>query len=176
MTDDLLIRPSAESDLSAIQRIYAHHVLHGVASFEEEPPDLTEMARRRESVLMLGLPHLVAEGTDGVLGYAYAGTYRPRPAYRYTVEDSIYVAPGLAGRGVGSALLSRLISDCEKGPWRQMIAVIGDSGNAGSIALHRRFGFTLTGTFHSIGFKHGRWLDSVLMQRPLGPGDQTPPG
>ncbi|OWJ77579.1 GNAT family N-acetyltransferase [Haematobacter missouriensis] len=176
MTDDLLIRPSVEDDLCAIQRIYAHHVLHGVASFEETPPDLPEMARRRESVLMLGLPHLVAEGAEGVLGYAYAGTYRPRPAYRYTVEDSIYVAPELVGRGVGSALLSRLIADCEKGPWRQMIAVIGDSGNAGSIALHRRFGFTLTGTFRSIGFKHGRWLDSVLMQRALGPGDQTPPG
>lgn len=176
MTDDLLIRPSAECDLPAIEHIYAHHVLHGVASFEETPPDVAELGRRRVSVLNLGLPHLVAEGPEGVLGYAYAGSYRPRPAYRFAVEDSIYVAPDLGGRGIGSALLSHLIAECEKGPWRQMIAVIGDSGNAGSIALHRRFGFALTGTFRSIGFKHGRWLDSVLMQRALGPGDTTPPG
>ena len=175
MTQSILVRPSTPSDLTAIRAIYAHHVLHGLASFEEEPPDVAEMGLRRAGVLALGLPHLVAEAPEGVVGYAYAGAYRTRSAYRYTVEDSVYVGAGLVGRGIGSALLSAVIAACEAGPWRQMIAVIGDSGNAGSIALHSRLGFTAVGTFRSIGFKHGRWVDSVLMQRALGAGDTVPP-
>jgi L-amino acid N-acyltransferase YncA len=171
------IRPVEAADLDAIQAIYAHHVLHGLASFEEVPPDTAELTRRWRAVDAAGLPYLCATGRDGgpILGFAYAGPYRPRSAYRFAVEDSVYVAPGQAGRGVGRALLRRLIEICTDVGKRQMIAVIGDSGNAGSIALHRACGFELTGRFRSIGFKHGRWVDSVLMQRALGPGDATLP-
>lgn len=161
--------------MPAIQAIYAHHVLTGLASFEETPPSVEEMLARRQAVLGLGLPYLAAEAEGRVVGYSYASSYRPRPAYRHTVEDSVYVAPGEAGRGIGGALLAALIARCEAGPWRQMLAVIGDSGNAGSVALHRRFGFEPVGTLRSVGFKHGRWVDTVLMQRSLGPGDRTPP-
>jgi L-amino acid N-acyltransferase YncA len=166
------IRPVEASDLDAIQGIYAHHVLHGLASFEETPPDAAELARRWHAITDAGLPYLCATGPAGgtILGYAYAGPYRPRSAYRFTVEDSVYVAPKLAGQGIGRALLGRLIGICTELGKRQMIAVIGDSGNAGSIALHRACGFDLVGTLRSIGFKHGRWVDSVLMQRALGPG------
>ena len=169
------VRPSAEADVAAIQRIYGHHVRHGLASFEEEAPDVAEMARRRAEVVGRGLPHLVAEADGRVLGFAFAGPYRARSAYRFTVEDSVYVAAEAAGRGLGGLLLARLIRDCEAWGARQMVAVIGDSGNLGSIRLHARAGFREAGTLRAVGFKLGRWVDSVLMQRPLGPGDASPP-
>ncbi|MEW6121218.1 MAG: N-acetyltransferase family protein [Pseudomonadota bacterium] len=158
-----------------VTAIYAHHVLHGLASFEEVPPTLEEMRERRLALARLGFPFLVARRADRVVGYAYAAGYRPRPAYRYTVEDSVYVAPGHGGRGIGLPLLAALVARCEAGPWRQMVAVIGDSGNAGSLALHRRAGFRPVGTLTGVGFKLGRWVDSVLMQRTLGAGAADPP-
>ena len=169
------VRDAGEADVAAIQAIYAHHVLHGVASFEEVPPTLEEMRSRRAAALGLGLPYLAAELDGRVVGYAYASMYRARPAYRYTIEDSVYIAEGLGGKGIGTGLLSELIARCEAGPWRQMLAVIGDSGNTASISLHRACGFSVVGTLPSVGFKFGRWVDSVLMQRPLGPGDRTKP-
>jgi L-amino acid N-acyltransferase YncA len=171
------IRPAAAADFDAIQPIYAHHVLHGLASFEEMPPDGAELMRRWRAIADAGLPYLCATDAAGgaLVGYAYAGPYRPRSAYRFTVEDSVYVAPGQAGRGIGRALLGQLIEICAGLGKRQMIAVIGDSGNAASVALHRACGFELTGTFQAIGFKHGRWVDSVLMQRALGPGNTSQP-
>jgi L-amino acid N-acyltransferase YncA len=171
----ILVRDARGEDIAAVTRIYAAHVLTGLASFEEVPPALDEMQSRRTAVLNLGLPYLVAEMQGRVVGYAYATSYRARPAYRYTVEDSVYVEDRLSGRGIGSALLGELIARCERGPWRQMLAVIGDSGNTGSIALHRRMGFTPAGNLRSVGFKLGRWVDSVLMQRALGVGDSTKP-
>jgi len=162
--------------MSVVTSIYATHVLHGLASFEEVPPSLDEMKSRRAGVLQLGLPYLVAAMDGRVVGYAYATFYRTRPAYRYTVEDSVYVEDGLNGRGIGTALLAELIARCERGPWRQMLAVIGDSDNAGSIALHRRMGFQPAGKLVSVGFKFGRWVDSIFMQRPLSSGDSTVPG
>jgi L-amino acid N-acyltransferase YncA len=169
------IRVATEADLPAIQAIYAHHVLHGLASFEEVPPSVEEMRSRRATVLELGLPYLAAELDGRVVGYAYANMYRARPAYRYTIEDSVYIADGLGGRGIGTGLLSELVARCEAGPWRQMLAVIGDSANVASISLHRACGFSVVGTLPSVGFKFGRWVDSVLMQRPLGSGDRSPP-
>jgi phosphinothricin acetyltransferase len=170
------IRPAAAADFDAIQRIYAHHVLNGLASFEETPPDVAELTRRWRAIADAGLPYLCAVEPGGALvGYAYAGPYRPRSAYRFSVEDSVYVAPGQAGRGIGRGLLRQLIEICTGLGKRQMIAVIGDSGNAASIALHRACGFELTGIFQAVGFKHGRWVDSVLMQRALGPGSAAPP-
>jgi L-amino acid N-acyltransferase YncA len=169
------IRPVDAVDIEAIQRIYAHHVLHGLASFEETPPDAAELTRRWRAIADVGLPYLCAVDGNTIVGYAYAGPYRPRSAYRFSVEDSVYVAPGAAGRGVGRALLRALIEICTGIGKRQMIAVIGDSGNEASIGLHRACGFELTGTFRAIGFKHGRWVDSVLMQRALGPGDRSLP-
>ena len=171
----VLIRASAEVDLPAIAAIYAEAVANGTASFELEPPGEAEMARRREALLSGGFPYLVAEAGGAVLGYAYAGAYRPRAAYRSTVEDSIYVAPFARGMGIGRALLSRLIAECEARDFRLMVAVIGDAASTGSVALHRSLGFTPVGTFQGIGYKHGRWLASVLMQRALGPGDTSPP-
>ena len=168
------IRDATLDDAAAIQAIYAHHVETGLASFEEEAPSVAEMATRQASAHRAGYPYLVAERTGEIVGYAYASVYRSRPAYRFTLEDSVYVRHGQEGQGVGSALLAALIARCEAGPWRQMIAVIGDSGNAASIALHRRFGFRDVGVLHAVGFKHGHWVDTVLMQRPLGPGDETP--
>ncbi|HZS84730.1 MAG TPA: GNAT family N-acetyltransferase [Stellaceae bacterium] len=170
-----IIRDSAEEDLPAIEVIYAHHVRHGFASFEEVPPSLAELRRRRGEVLQRGLPHLVAVEAGAVIGFSYASTYRPRPAYRYTVENSVYVADGLGRRGIGRLLLATLIERCAAGPWRQMVAVIGDSGNLASIRLHERLGFGVVGTLRAVGFKHGRWVDSVLMQRALGPGETEPP-
>lgn len=164
----ITVRTLAEADLPAIQAIYAHHVLHGLASFEEEPPSVEEMRSRWQKVIDLGLPYLAAELEGAVVGYSYAGAYRPRAAYRFTVENSVYVRDGLAGRGVGKALLDELIARCEAGPWRQMLAVIGNRDNEASIALHRRCGFRLIGILDSVGRKHGRWVDTVLMQRALG--------
>jgi L-amino acid N-acyltransferase YncA len=166
---NVTVRDAAEADLSAIQAIYAHHVRHGLASFEEEPPGVEEISARRANVLKLGLPYLAAELEGEVVGYSYAGTYRPRPAYRFTVENSVYVRDGLAGRGVGKALLVELIARCEAGPWQQMLAVIGDRDNHASIALHRSCGFRTIGILDAVGHKHGRWVDSVLMQRALAP-------
>lgn len=172
----LVVRDAVDEDMDAVARIYAHHVLHGLATFEEVPPVADDLLARRALMLAQGLPYLVAAQPDGVVvGYAYASTYRPRAAYRHTVEDSVYIADGLAGRGIGRALLTALIARCEAGPWRQMIAVIGDSGNAASIALHDRLGFRATGTFEAVGFKFGRWVDTVLMQRALGDGARTLP-
>ncbi|MEQ8356628.1 MAG: N-acetyltransferase family protein [Kiloniellaceae bacterium] len=171
---DLILRAAQEADIPAIQAIYAHHVLHGVASFEEEPPDRAEMLRRFSDLRARALPYLVAEDRSGggvILGYAYAGPYRSRPAYRFTLENSVYVLPGEAGRGIGSALLGALIRDCEGLGYRQMIAVIGDSANHASIRLHARHGFRDCGILTGTGFKHGRWLDTVYMQRALGAGD-----
>ena len=164
-----VVRDSSAADMRAIQAIYAEQVLHGLASFEEEPPSIAEMLMRRRAVLDLGLPYLSAELEGEVVGYSYATSYRPRPAYRGTIENSVYVADGLRGRGVGRALLTALIARCEAGPWRQMVAVIGNSGNSGSIALHESLGFRLVGTLEGVGFKHGRAVDTVLMQRSLEP-------
>lgn len=175
MSTSTVVRDATDADIAAIQAIYSRHVLRGLASFEEVPPSMEEMSARRTSVLGLGLPYLAAVADEAVVGYSYATTYRSRPAYRYTIENSVYIAEGLGGRGIGSALLRELIRRCEGGPWRQMIAVIGDSANAGSIALHRSLGFQMVGTLPSVGYKFGRWVDSVLMQRGLGTGDTDPP-
>ncbi len=164
------------ADLPAIARIYGHWVLHGLASFELVPPGAEEMARRRAAILAGGFPHLVAEDEAGrVLGYAYAGPFRTRPAYRFTCEDSVYVAPEAAGRGIGRALLPALLARCEAAGLRRMVAVIGDSGNAASIALHAACGFRHAGLIPATGWKHGRRVDTVLMERPLGPGDASLP-
>jgi len=171
----LTIRPAAPHDVPAVTRIYAHSVLHGTATFELEPPDQTEMTRRYRALHDGGFPYLVAQAGEEIVGYAYAGPYRARPAYRWSVEDSVYIAPQAHRRGVGRALLERLIDQAEKRAFRQMIAVIGDSQQVASIELHRAVGFALIGTLVSVGFKHGRWLDTVLMQRALGRGDGTPP-
>jgi phosphinothricin acetyltransferase len=171
----LLVRPSADDDIPTITRIYAHHVLHGLASFEEIPPDKSELAARRREVLRHGLPYLVAEQDGEIVGYCYAAPYRARSAYRFTIEDSVYIDADRVGQGIGRALLSRLIDICEQGPWRQMIAVIGDSENRASIRLHKAEGFSMIGTHPAVGFKFGRWVDSVLMQRALGGGARTLP-
>ncbi|WP_316978927.1 GNAT family N-acetyltransferase [Shumkonia mesophila] len=173
----LRIRPADAADMAAIQAIYAHHVLTGLASFEEMPPAVAEMAARRQKVIGRGLPYLVAEDVPGggVLGYAYASPFRDRVAYRFSLEDSVYVAPAAVGRGVGSALLAELIARCSELGYRQMVAVIGDSANAASIGLHAKLGFEMAGRLASIAFKFGRWVDSVYMRRPLGPGDDTLP-
>jgi L-amino acid N-acyltransferase YncA len=170
-----VIRDARDADLPAIQEIYAHHVMHGLASFEESAPPAEELRKRREAVLALKLPYLVAEIDGRIAGYAYASPYRARSAYRHSLEDSVYVRDGEGGKGVGAALLAAIIERCEQGPWRQMIAVIGDSQNLASIGLHRKLGFRVVGTLEAVGFKFGRWVDSVLMQRPLGPGSRTQP-
>ena len=172
---DLVIRPACPADIPAITRIYAHAVRFGTASFEIEPPDEAEMTGRQRALLDNGYPYLVAESDGTVLGYAYAGPYRTRPAYRFSVENSIYVAPEAHRRGVGRVLLDRLIVEAEKSGYRQMIAVIGDAAQHASIGLHRVAGFRMIGNIESVGFKHGRWLDVVLMQRALGEGDGTTP-
>jgi phosphinothricin acetyltransferase len=169
------VRDATAEDMPAIQAIYAHHVRCGLASFEVEPPSVEEMRRRFEGVVGAGCPYLVADEAQRVVGYAYASAYRARPGYRFTVEDSVYVASDAAGRGNGRRLLARLVEDCERLGYRQMLAVIGDSANAASIQLHRACGFTHCGTLRAVGFKLGRWVDSVLMQRPLGDSDRTLP-
>lgn len=168
------IRDSTEDDVAEIRSIYGHHVLHGTASFEEAPPSVEELIRRRADVIASGLPYLVAELNRRIVGYAYASPYRARSAYRFTVEDSVYVDYRHSRRGIGQALLSNLVARCDKGDWRQMIAVIGDSDNAASIALHERCGFAHSGVLRAVGFKFGRWIDTVLMQRALGTGAATP--
>ncbi len=175
MTPAATLHPSTDADVPAIAAIYAHHVRTSLASFEIVPPTEEEIARRRLEVLKRRLPFLVAEIAGTVVGYAYAGPYRLRPAYRATLEDSIYVHPDHARQGIGRLLLQALIAGCEAKGYRQMIAVIGDSGNAPSIGLHRAFGFEHAGILRSVGFKFGRWVDSVLMQRSLGPGDTALP-
>jgi phosphinothricin acetyltransferase len=172
---DPRIRDARATDLPAVQSIYAHHVRFGLASFEEEAPDLAEIERRFRRVIERGLPFLVAELDGEVRGYAYAGPYRSRPAYRYAIEDTVYVAPGFGGRGAGRALLLALIDRCEQLGYRRMVAVIGDRDNLASIRLHEGAGFETSGTLRSVGFKLGRWVDSVLMERPLGEGDATLP-
>lgn len=172
---DIAVRPATGADVAAIRSIYAHHVVHGLASFEEAPPDEAEMRRRLDEVLRRGLPYLVAAREGSVCGFAYAVPYRSRSAYRYTVEDSVYVAAAAAGQGLGRALLGDLIAECAAQGLRQMVAVIGDSGNRASFRLHEALGFERAGILRSVGFKLGRWVDSVIMQRPLGSGDLAPP-
>lgn len=169
------IRPSTAADLPALTAIYAHHVRHGTGTFELDVPDAAEMARRREDVLARGLPWLVAEQDERVLGYAYANHFRPRRAYRFCVEDSIYLDPAAQGRGLGRPLLAELMARCEAAGARQMVAVIGDAANAGSIGLHAALGFEHTGVLKAAGWKFERWLDVILMQRPLGQGAICPP-
>lgn len=169
------IRPATPADIPSITRIYDQAVREGTASFEIAPPDEPEMRRRFESLRAGGYPYLVADAAGAVAGYAYAGPYRARPAYRWTVENSVYVDVAAHRRGIGSALLARLIAESAARGFRQMIAVIGDSANASSIELHRAAGFRMVGTFDNVGFKFGRWLDSVLMQRELGDGAKTAP-
>lgn len=160
--------------MGVVQMIYAHHVRRGLATFEEVPPSEDVMLARRAAAIAAGLPYLVAERHGELVGFAYAGAYHSRPAYRYTLEDSVYVLTGLGGCGIGTALLQALVGRCETGRWRQMIALIGDSANVASIALHRRMGFRTAGTLSAVGFKLGRWVDTVLMQRALGTSDQIP--
>ena len=169
------IRPATLADVTAITRIYAQSVSTGTASFELEPPDEAEMARRMQALFDGGYPYIVAEIGGAIAGYAYAGSYRPRPAYRFSVEDSIYVDPSAQRRGAGRLLLERLIEECERRGFRQMVAVIGDSAQTPSIELHRALGFRMVGTVENVGYKFGRWLDSVNMQRALGPGATTKP-
>lgn len=175
MADEPILRDARESDMPAVQAIYAHHVIHGTASFELEPPTLEQMLQRRAGICANGLPYLVAERDGEVVGYAYATPYRPRPAYRFTVEDSVYVREGMAGFGIGHALLGAVIQHCTASGRRQMVAIIGNSENSASIRLHTRLGFRQVGVFESVGFKHGRWLDTVIMQRELGEGASTTP-
>jgi L-amino acid N-acyltransferase YncA len=171
----VLIRPSTPGDLAAITAIYGWHVRHGTGTFEVDPPDMAEMARRREDVVAKALAYLVLEQEGAVLGYAYANQFRPRPAYRFCLEDSVYLAPDAAGRGYGRLLLAELLARCEAAGARQMLAVIGDSANAGSIGVHRALGFGHVGTIAAAGWKFDAWRDVVVMQRSLGPGATLPP-
>ncbi|MFW7269141.1 N-acetyltransferase family protein [Gluconacetobacter sp. Hr-1-5] len=175
MPSDVTIRAAHAHDLPEITAIYDDHVLHGCASFEIDPPAVEEMTRRMETLLARNYPYLVAELAGSVIGYAYAGPYHPRIAYRDTVEDSIYLTPHAAGRGIGTTLLGALMAECVARGFRQMMALVGDSANIPSIRLHERHGFRTVGTLQSVGFKHGRWLDVVLLQCALGSGDRTPP-
>jgi phosphinothricin acetyltransferase len=172
----VIIRPAADADVAAIAAIYGHHVLTSTGTFEETPPPAAEIAARIAAVEALRLPYLVAEDDGGrVTGFAYASAFRPRPAYRYTAEDSVYMHPDWMGRGVGKALVAEVIAACAALGVRQMIAVIGDSANAGSIGLHRSLGFEDAGVGRAFGFKFGRWVDVVWMQKTLGPGSEAPP-
>lgn len=175
MPQTLILRDAQDNDMPAVQAIYAHHVIHGTASFELEPPTLEQMLQRRADICANGLPYLVIEREGEVVGYAYATLYRPRPAYRFTVEDSVYVREGMAGLGIGQRLLEAVIKRCTDDGRRQMVAIIGNSENLASIRLHERLGFRKVGVFESVGFKHGRWLDTVIMQRELGEGAGSTP-
>jgi phosphinothricin acetyltransferase len=174
-TSLVAVRAATRADFNAIAKIYAHHVRSGTGTFELDPPDAAEMRRRWLNVRKHGMPYLVAISAGSVAGYAYAGQYRPRPAYRFTVEDSIYVRADATGRGIGRILLAQLIGECERLGARQMLAVIGDTDNARSIRLHAAAGFVRAGTMSSVGYKFGRWLDVVIMQRALGLGDTALP-
>lgn len=169
------IRPSTDADVPAITAIYTHHVLHGTGTFEIEPPSADDMATRRADVLAKGLPYLVAEEGSRVLGFAYCNWFKPRPAYRFSAEDSIYLAPEAAGRGLGRQLLTALTEQAQACGVRKLIAVIGDSANAGSIGVHRTLGFDHVGVIRSCGWKFERWLDIVLMEKALGAGDSSSP-
>jgi phosphinothricin acetyltransferase len=169
------IRPSTENDVDAITLIYAHHVLHGTGTFETTPPPAHDMAARRADVLSKGLPYIVAQDEAGVFGFAYCNWFKPRPAYRFSAEDSIYLAPHAAGKGLGRLLLAELMAQAERAGVRKLIAVIGDSANVGSVGVHRSCGFTQVGVLTSCGWKFERWLDVVLMECPLGQGDRTAP-
>jgi L-amino acid N-acyltransferase YncA len=171
----LEIRPAAAADLPFVTAIYQHAVLYGTATFELIPPDVAEMTRRFGTLMDGGYPYFVAALEGRVVGYAYAGAYRPRPAYRFTVENSVYLEPAIHRRGIGRQLLQRLVAESEARGYRQMIAVIGDSANAGSIGVHTKCGFAMIGTHPDVGFKFGRWLDTVMMQRALGDGGETLP-
>ena len=171
----MLVRPVRAADLPAIQSIYAHHVLHGTASFEETPPTVQEMRGRYDDVVSRGLPYLAAEESGEVLGYGYCSLYRTRSAYRYTLEDSVYVREGQHRMGIGRAILAALIERSEALGYRQLVAIIGDRAQAASIGLHASLGFLRAGTLRSVGFKFGRWVDTVMMQRPLGRGDGARP-
>lgn len=171
----IVVRDATADDMTAIREIYAREVSLGLATFEETPPTVAEMRSRRAAIVAGGMPYLVAALDGRVAGYSYGSAHRPRPAYRHTIEDSVYVARDMQRRGVGRALLAGLIARCERGPWRQMIAVIGDSANAGSIGLHTAHGFRHVGTLEAVGYKFGRWVDTVVMQRPLGPSGTAPP-
>ncbi len=173
MTIDLSVRPACADDLPAITAIYAHHVRHGAASFELAPPEVAEMQRRYAAIRALGWPYLVAERGGEVVGYAYAALYRTRPAYRFTAEDSVYVRHDLAGHGIGARLLPALIDACAAAGIRQLIAVIGDSANTGSVRLHEKFGFAPIGVQPAVGWKFGRWVDNLLMQRAIGDGSAS---
>ena len=173
--DDVVIRPSREADVAEISAIYGYHVLHGIASFEEVPPELDDIASRRRDILARGLPYLVAERSGHVLGYCYAGPYRTRSAYRFIVEDSIYIDQTEVGRGLGRALLAALLDRCTELGYRQMVAVIGGSDTLPSLRLHAALGFTQVGVLPAVGFKFGRWVDIVLMQRALGLGKVSVP-
>ena len=172
---NVAIRGCEAGDVAAITTIYAHYVLYGLASFELEPPSENDMRQRRLDIVSRGFPYLVAERAGEVVGYAYASPYRLRPAYRHTAENSVYLHPAWAGRGIGRLLISALLAECETRGLRQIVAVIGDSANYASIGLHKSLGFREVGVLRSVGFKFGRWVDSVLMQRELGAGDSTPP-
>lgn len=174
MTDPLLIRPATDADVPAIAAIYAHHVLHGTGTFELTPPHEAEIRSRLAAIRDRGLPWLVAERAGELLGYAYAGPFRTRPAYDWIVEDSVYIRHDCARQGIGVALMREIIDRCTALGYRQMVSLIGDSENRASIRLHRRLGFLQVGLFASVGWKNGHWLDVVMMQRPLGPGDETP--
>lgn len=173
--NNIVIRDSSPEDVTDIQRIYAHHVQTGTASFEEVAPNADTITARRLSVLNAGAPYIVAELDGQVHGFAYAASFRPRSAYRHTVEDSIYVDPQATGKGIGSLLLSTLIERCTELGYRQMVAVIGGAQNAASITLHQRQGFEQVGQLKSTGFKFGAWVDTIIMQRTLGAGDETLP-
>ena len=173
--DGVVIRPSREGDVTEIAEIYRYHVLHGLASFEEIPPDRDELAARRRDILGCGLPYLVAERSGHVLGYCYAGPYRLRSAYRFTLEDSIYIDQAEVGRGLGRALLATVLDRCAELGYRQMVAVIGGGDTLPSLRLHTALGFTRIGVLPAVGFKFGSWVDVVLMQRALGPGETTAP-
>jgi phosphinothricin acetyltransferase len=174
-SDPVTIRPAADADMDAVAAIYGHHVLDGCASFETEPPGGVEMRRRRAAVVGKNLPYLVAERRGEVLGYAYAGPYRLRSAYANTVENSVYLRPDAVGRGIGGNLLAALIAACERCGLRQMVAVVGDSAYEASIRLHEKLGFRRVGVLRDVGYKHGMWLDRVLLQRSLGAGSAAPP-
>ena len=169
-----MIRPSRDEDIAAITAIYAHHVLNGTGTFEIDPPSVADMTSRRADVLAKGLPFIVAEEAGQVIGYAYCTWFKPRPAYRFSAEDSIYLAPGVHGKGIGRALLAELAAQAERVGIRKLIAVIGDSSNAGSVGVHRSLGFEHVGILKSCGWKFDQWLDVVLMEKAIGPGDSTP--